>query len=451
MPQPQDQPVARLGWLGEALGAAPDEVTAGNTGAGYLVTPSASRPQLLVPVAERRVARAALRGHSDSAPLKYRVAREIAALACRAGLGGAAFPVRMAEPAVGLLAGQLPWPGLLAHIFGRDDLAVAVSVGQLRPQIKPILHVATRTGRLLGHVKVGWNEVTRSLLRHEAQILRALAGRGAAAGGQAPGTGAGCWRAPRMLYHGEWHGREVLVTGDIGAAPWYRRRRTSLPAAATRQAGRVLGTDRQALAASQFWTGLAGRAARLAGQDAVAGGLKAGLAEAVDRIQAWYGTEELDFGLMHGDWAPWNMASRGGCLAVWDWERACVRGPAGFDGTYFRFQVDLWIRGMAPQRALECSLRSLPETMAASGAPPQAGPMLLRLVLLEVVLRQLEGVAAGAPVAPRVYQELSGLIRRISDETWRSYGTRSAPGAPAASTARPRGGAGKPEGTARTR
>jgi hypothetical protein len=132
----------------------------------------------------------------------------------------------------------------------------------------------------------------------------------------------------------------------------------------------------------------------------------------LDTVEFRHAATELDFGLMHGDWAPWNMAARGPSLAVWDWERGRIRGPVGFDGAFFRFQVDLWIRGLRPELALGRSRSALAETMAACGAAPQIGPVILQLVVLEVALRQLEGVAAGAPVPGRVYQALNGLLRQ---------------------------------------
>jgi hypothetical protein len=132
----------------------------------------------------------------------------------------------------------------------------------------------------------------------------------------------------------------------------------------------------------------------------------------MDTVESGHASTELDFGLMHGDWAPWNMASLGHSLAVWDWERSRIRGPVGFDSVFFRFQVDLWIRGLRPEQALWRSRCALAETMAASGAPPEAGALMLQLVLLEVALRQLEGVATGAPVPDRIYRALSGLLRQ---------------------------------------
>jgi hypothetical protein len=275
--------------------------------------------------------------------------------------------------------------------------------------------VSTQAGQPLGHIKVGWNEVTRSLVRHEAAILLALTGLagppdGAAGAGPVPDVAA--LRVPRVLHHGEWYGRDLLAVSDVGGSPWYRRRRTSLPASATRQAGRALGVDRVALGASDFWSDLLARAKRLVDHAAVDAGISADLAAAMDALESGSATTELDFGLMHGDWAPWNMASLGPSLAVWDWERSRIRGPVGFDSVFFRFQVDLWIRGLPAEQALGRSQRALAETMAASGASPEAGTLTLRLVLLEVALRQLEGVAAGAPVPDRVYRALGSLLRQ---------------------------------------
>ena len=415
MPDAQGQPsLPGIAWLGHALGAG----SSGHSGDGqhrYVLMPSRSRPQMVLSLGERGAGWASLHQHSDAAPLKVRAARELWAWACRTGLAEVIFSPPVPDSAVGLRTGSLPWPDLITEVFGRPDLAVAISVGQLRPQIKPILHVSTRAGQLLGHIKVGWNEVTRSLVRHEAAILLALTGlagppHDAAGAGATPEVAA--LRVPRVLHHGEWHGREILAVSDVGGSRWYRRRRTSLPASATRQAGRALGVDRAALGASDFWSDLLGRAKHLVNHAAVDASISADLAAVIDAVESGDATTELDFGLMHGDWAPWNMASLGHSLAVWDWERSRIRGPVGFDSVFFRFQVDLWIRGLPAEQALWRSRRALAETMAASGAPPEAGALTLRLVLLEVALRQLEGVATGAPVPDRVHRALSSLLRQ---------------------------------------
>jgi hypothetical protein len=426
--QPQPPPPGLM-WLGQALGAIPHG-DAESKRSGYALVPAASRPQMLVSPDERLAAWAALHRHSDAAPLKVRVAKELMAWACRTGLAGVIFSSPVPDSAVGLRTGSCAWPDLIAEIFGRRDLAVAISVGQVRPQIKPILHVVTQAGQVLGHIKIGWNDVTGSLIRHETASLTALAGEALAGRADADMAGGaerlGSLRVPRVLHHGNWHGRDVLAVSDVGGSLWYRRRRTGLPASATWRIGRALGMERGVLGTSPFWRDLSDRVERLVGQEALDAPLAAALARARQRAESWHATAELDFGLMHGDWAPWNMASIGSALAVWDWERSRIRGPVGFDGLFFRFQVDLWIRRLPPEQALARTLRSLPETMAASGAAPEAGPAVLRLVILEVALRQLEGVAAGVPVPGRVYRALSGLLAQTGDERWRPGTPRSA-------------------------
>jgi len=438
-----------LRWLGQALGAVPHGNAEGER-IGYVLVPSASRPQMLVSPGERTAAWAALQRHSDAAPLKVRVAKELMAWACRAGLAGWIFSSPLPDSSIGLRTGSCVWPDLIAQIFGRRDLAVAISVGQVRPQIKPILHVATRAGQVLGHIKVGWNDVTGSLIRHEAASLVALASGALAstAAGDAAGGAetAGFPRVPQVLHHGVWHGRDVLAVSDIGGSRWYRRRRTGLPVPQTWRVGHALGVERGILGTSPLWRELSERVERLVGHEALDTPMAAALARVRDRVESWHASTELDFGLMHGDWAPWNMASIGSSLAVWDWERSRIRGPVGFDGLFFRFQVDLWIRLLPPEQALARTLRRLPETMAASGTAPEAGPAVLRLVMLEVALRQLEGVAAGAPVPARVYQALSGLLEQAGDERWRPGGPRTA-APPSPATAPPRKEASRPQRT----
>src|SRR5207248_4433639 len=164
MPETHGRPSPHgLMWLGQALGAVPHSDAASEE-SGYVLVPSASRPQMLVSPGERMAAWAALHRHSDAAPLKVRVAKELMAWACRAGLAGVIFSSPVPDSSIGLRTGSCAWPDLIAQIFGRRDLAVAISVGQVRPQIKPILHVATRAGQVLGHIKVGWNDVTSSLI-----------------------------------------------------------------------------------------------------------------------------------------------------------------------------------------------------------------------------------------------------------------------------------------------
>lgn len=61
--------------------------------------------------------------------------------------------------------------------------------------------------------------------------------------------------------------------------------------------------------------------------------------------------------------------------------------------------------------------------MCACGARSAAGPAVLRLVVLDMALRQLAGAVAGAPVPGRVYQALTGLLERAAAEGWHRAAT----------------------------
>src|SRR6266516_2411979 len=113
MPTGHGQPSPpELMWLGQALGAVPpgDAESERN---GYVLAPSVSRPQMLVSPGERMAAWAALHRHSDSAPLKVRVAKELMAWACRAGLTGVIFSSPVPDSSIGLRTGSCVWPDLI--------------------------------------------------------------------------------------------------------------------------------------------------------------------------------------------------------------------------------------------------------------------------------------------------------------------------------------------------
>ena len=68
---------------------------------------------------------------------------------------------------------------------------------------------------------------------------------------------------------------------------------------------------------------------------------RAALGSALDRSHAGATDTCLTFGAWHGDWSPWNMASTGRGLLVWDWERFAVRVPLGFDALHHWLQTRL--------------------------------------------------------------------------------------------------------------
>ncbi|MEM3434358.1 MAG: hypothetical protein QXP27_09335, partial [Candidatus Methanomethyliaceae archaeon] len=95
-------------------------------------------------------------------------------------------------------------PSLLAflqNLFGRSDLAFAISLGTPGPHRKPTIQVLAPDGQILGYAKVGWNENTRCLIENERKALEIF------------NNSLFRYSAfPKVLYYGEWNGKLLLIT-----------------------------------------------------------------------------------------------------------------------------------------------------------------------------------------------------------------------------------------------
>ncbi len=172
-----------LAWVGNLLlGRALDaDVSIGPTvpsGFREVLTfgalPNAAHPYLLVPLDSRRATGGAV--HNVGNPLKRTVRVAESALSIGLALGLAPMIVKQrvsvsvpaAEPAA------MTVPGLLAERLDRPDLATAVILGRDRPNRKPVLKLLTPQGRNVAFVKVGWNALSRELVKGEETILKAM-------------------------------------------------------------------------------------------------------------------------------------------------------------------------------------------------------------------------------------------------------------------------------------
>ncbi|SDQ48712.1 hypothetical protein [Thermostaphylospora chromogena] len=191
----------------------------------------------------------------------------------------------------------------LSAVFG---LPVRVTL-HVRParrvNRKPVLTAHGPDGPL-AYVKIGDSPRARELIRAEAATLRMLAD-----------TPLKHLHPPRLLYHGRWHGLEVLATAPL-PMPRHRRRVPS-------ELIRVAVTEIASLGEGEPY--------------------------------AW-----------HGDFAPWNMAcGADGRLLLWDWERFDTGVPFGFDAVHLFFQRALR-RMRPPVAARACVAQALP-TLAPYG------------------------------------------------------------------------------------
>jgi hypothetical protein len=129
------------------------------------------------------------------------------------------------------------------------------------------------------------------------------------------------------------------------------------------------------------------------------------------------GQQTLTLGAWHGDWSPWNMASTGNGLLVWDWERFATGVPLGFDALHHQLQAEVIGTRSDPQAAALRCREHAPRNLAPFGLAPAQARLTAVLYLTELATRYLADrqAQAGAPLgSPRTW-----LIPAISQATAR--------------------------------
>jgi hypothetical protein len=395
MDAPQDRQ-ADLDWIAGILSAPPIQASLTRRGAAETgvvvqtlgVFPSAAQPRMLLTLESARAAGALLRGGSHAREPRVRLGRALLRTTLRIGLAQHLLRDRLSF-VLGATTGGAPrlanvlLSEHLAEVFELGDLSFAVRLGRVRPNRKPLIEVVSREGRPFGYVKVGWNALTRRLVAREAEVLKTVSAESHSS-----------FAAPRVLYHGRWHGLELLALSPLDGRLVRGGRDLGDVLEAMLEISRLSEAERQGLAASPYWRSMSERIASLsASPDA---------ASLADRVEERWGSEQLTLGSWHGDWTPWNMARRNATLAVWDWERSGPGVPVGLDAAHFDIQVALAKTGHSWQPALATVLagdRGLLQRLPAAAEPR----LLVALHLLEMALRAAEGREAGITSEDRIY------------------------------------------------
>jgi hypothetical protein len=384
-----------LAWLAEVLWGPTPEVElvvgerppAGVPALRWAVLPDLRRPRVLVPLASRRAAAEAVRQYSDGMTQRARLAKAAVGLglACGAvqwGLGRRGQVVTAAGPAAGTLLGD--------HVpaaLGRDDLAAAIVLGPVRPNRKPVVQLIGRDGRAVGYMKVGWNDLTRRLVRAEAGTLRRLAAA-------EPRS----FTAPGLLHQGRWHGLDITISSALAHRLLRRGRRYALPpVAVSREIAALGGVTTAALGESGWWAGLGERLVPV--RRALATDPAATLDATLDGLEGRAGTR-LAFGTWHGDWGPWNLRATAGPLLVWDWERSADGVPLGFDLLHFGFQTALQGLRRPPAAAAAMARDRAAPQLAALGQEPGVADLLCDLYLVERLCRAAEAEVSAVTGRP---------------------------------------------------
>jgi hypothetical protein len=348
----------------------------------FIIAPHRRMPSLLVPVSSRRAAARAILRPSEGVRGLQRAGRTAASLALLAGVGQKLMRDRLyicadsssADP-LDYSADQGPAESIesyLQEVFG-PDILLALAVGPMRANRKPVLQLLTPSGRTVAYVKVGWNALTRKLVRNEAHTLA----------DQAP-RNLGLVQPPRLLHAASWQDLALLAIAPLvetGASSHYPLEPPLRPMSALATSG---GTEVAELAASPFWDRLGARIDRL--EDART---RRTLLAVWLLAARHYGTTAVTFGAWHGDWTRWNMTWDGDRVLLWDWERYETGVPVGMDAFHYALQSRL--RNPDDLDDAVTAVRRLAPSLAAGfDAEPRQGELLLLLYLLTLLLRYEE-------------------------------------------------------------
>ena len=388
-----------LEWLADVLwGPTPRvEVVVGvPSSLGWGVLPDLRHPRVLVPLSSRRAAAEAVRQYSDGMTQRARLAKAAVGLGLRSGalqwwLRRRGLLFGAIGPAEGTLLGDH-----VATALGRSDLAAAIVLGPVRPNRKPVVQLIGRGGQPVGYMKVGWNDLTRRLVRAEADMLRRLAEA-------SPRS----FTAPGLLHQGQWHGLEITISSALPHRLWRRGRRYAMPPpAVSREVAALGGVEVMPLGESPWWAGLRRRLAPIRqAMDVGPAGTQTGgrAATALDAtMEALDGqaATRLAFATWHGDWGPWNLRSTPDRLLVWDWERSGDGVPLGFDLLHFGYQTALQGLGQPPAAAAATGRDRAAPRLAELGQQAGVEELLLTLYLLERLCRAAEAEVSAVTGRP---------------------------------------------------
>ncbi len=369
----------------------------------YAVLPSARRPRLLVPLADRRAARASLFQFNDSMTQGARVRKAIAGLGVGFTLGRSLARDRL-HVDVSADVGDPDLASLLleehlARMLGVDEVVTAIAFGSLRPNRKPILQIMRPDGSVLGYAKLAWNTLTERLVATEAGALRALTT-------MPPKT----FATPTLLVTGTWRGRPLSITSPIRQHVRRRGRHLAMPPPdILREIAEREGLD---------WLPLA----RVPLVGDIREGLEAGppneereeVRRLLDRLEAAAGDSRILVGAWHGDCGPWNMDRSPRGITIWDWERARSGVPVGLDIAHVALQLALQRTGRRPGDALEAAGPAGIAGLRELGVEPETWPILRSLYLFELFLRYDEATNEGVIGRDdQVRREIVTVLRRM--------------------------------------
>lgn len=262
-----------------------------------------------------------------------------------------------------------PLEQAVQRLFGGEEIYLALSSGapEGARNRKASVAVIDRAGRLRCFLKIAQSDLARGLLKHEQSVLRSL---DELPGGRPP--------APRLLSAGQIDGSYVTAQTPLPGGP----PPVALKPAHLRFLRGLMSRECAVVANTELVRSLSARISGLPEPRPL-------LAAAFERVMPFLESLRLPIGIMHGDFAPWNLRHHRGQIAAFDWEYGRLHAPAGLDEIHYRLQVGYLLENWTVERAIESSCGA-PLQSCPPGVGGQDLRVLHQLYLLDMLTRLFE-------------------------------------------------------------
>ena len=261
----------------------------------------------------------------------------------------------------------------LAELFPGQATRLALSSGAPEPAInrKPSAAVIDGRGNVLAFVKMAASRVSREIVEHEGETLVALADLQRVRA-----------NVPQLIFAGEVEGRFITVQSPLPGSP--------APVAMTKAHEAFLISLRsQTIKPASETKMVATIGSRI---DALQPG-RADLREIFDAFLPTLALTNVPSTIVHGDFAPWNLRSRLGQIAAFDWEYGEIDGLPLVDQMHYTLQLGYLMEKWTPDQAA-ARLRELASQRPVKLSEEQV-TAIQAIYLLDQLTRLLgEGYAA---------------------------------------------------------
>ena len=354
----------------------------------YAVLPSLRRPRLLVPTASREAAAAAVEHYPAGTARSDLLARLL-----RHGIRGrgAGYFIRS-----GLVRSQgagttsdFDLRATLGKQLNEPSVLLSVTFDAQRSHRKPAVRIMTTGGRLLAFCKVAWNSLTTKLAFVEWDTLQELSR-----------ITPPYIHTPRPIAFRPLGGLTILLTAPLDAPTPARPFDREFPSTLLADLMQFTQPSNSRFDESPFLANLRSRVAGVA-----PGGMDGGLSAHLDNLARTFGAAPISYGFGHGDFVPWNLATRDREAWVWDWEHSRTDAPFGLDAAHYILLTQLFRRGRRLAAVKEARTQ-VESVLPSIGVPSGLASPLLALSIFELALRIEEARSDGVQTSITFYRDI---------------------------------------------